>query len=631
MRHWLFGLRTWGAMMLALATAFWLQLDGASSAAVTAAILALPTRGQAASKAVFRCVGTVAGVAASILISALFNGSPTLFLVAVAAWLATCVFVANLLDGNRAYAAVLSGYTVALVAVADIDAPNSTFLTGIERGAAIAIGIAAVAVVNDLFGAPDLLPSLLARMRAVHADVRRLALRALEHGSVDPLDAAKLLGRATGLRADALLLPAESVAGRNRAAAARRAIGALVAEARAAHVLGSTLASMGKHGPAWRDDIAAAFTDQAAGDAMLLRAAEAAADEASDPPRLVAARSIEAVVARDRLVVDAMRDMVSGLGPSSGPRLASYHSRHNAARNALRTFLAVLISGAVLVAAGLPSASGSLLFVCVLSGLSANSPDPRKFIAGALVAIPLAAVAAGVTEFVVLDGADAFPLLAIALLPTILAGCLLMSAGKPALFGIGFLLIVFTPALMSLANPQAYNPNTFLNQVLFIALAALLLATAITTVLPTDDARRRRWMLADTRRELFAAADGRRPGRLTHEEASFRSADRLGQLAGLAYGDDRARAATLTHALHLSEMTTSVRQMAGEIDEIDGPSVGEARSAMAALDPARLRAAALRLCRETRCRWAAADAARSAALVERYAADLALARAGHLP
>jgi uncharacterized membrane protein YccC len=306
-----------------------------------------------------------------------------------------------------------------------------------------------------------------------------------------------------------------------------------VAEARAAHVLGSTLAHMGEHGRAWRDGIAAAFADRAAGDGVITRATEVARDEGSDAPSLVAARSVEAVVARDRLVAEAMHDLASGCGSPSGPRLLPYHSRRNAARNALRTFLAVLASGAVLMAAGLPSASASLLFVCVLSGLSANSPDPWKFSVGALVAIPLAAVAAGVTEFVVLDGADAFPLLAIALLPTILAGCLLMSAGKPALFGIGFLLIVFTPALMSLANPQAYNPNTFLNQVLFIALAALMLAAAIAAVLPTDDGRRRRWMLSDARRELFAAAEGRRPGRMTTEEASFRAADRLGQVASL--------------------------------------------------------------------------------------------------
>ena len=218
--HWLFGLRTWASMMLALYVAFWLQLDGASSAAVTAAILALPTRGQAASKAIYRFAGTAVGVIAAIAISGLFNEVRTLFIVAVAAWLALCVFVANRLDGNRAYAAVLSGYTVALVAVADIDAPGSTFLSGLDRGAAIAVAIAAVAFVNDLFGAPDVLTGLLKRTEAAHAEVRAFARRVLDRGAGDPVEVARLLGQIAALRADALLLPAESVSGRARAGGA---------------------------------------------------------------------------------------------------------------------------------------------------------------------------------------------------------------------------------------------------------------------------------------------------------------------------------------------------------------------------------------------------------------------------
>jgi hypothetical protein len=47
---WAFALRIWAAMMVALYAAFWLQLESASSAAVTVGVLALQTRGQA-----YRC------------------------------------------------------------------------------------------------------------------------------------------------------------------------------------------------------------------------------------------------------------------------------------------------------------------------------------------------------------------------------------------------------------------------------------------------------------------------------------------------------------------------------------------------------------------------------------------------
>jgi uncharacterized membrane protein YccC len=65
-----------------------------------------------------------------------------------------------LLDGNRAYAAVLSGYTVALIAIQQLDTPQHVFESGVARGAAIAVGIVALAVVNDLLAAPDNHPQL---------------------------------------------------------------------------------------------------------------------------------------------------------------------------------------------------------------------------------------------------------------------------------------------------------------------------------------------------------------------------------------------------------------------------------------------------------------------------------------
>ena len=44
---WVFALRSWAAMMLALYAAFWLQLENAAFAAVTVGILSLQTRGLA--------------------------------------------------------------------------------------------------------------------------------------------------------------------------------------------------------------------------------------------------------------------------------------------------------------------------------------------------------------------------------------------------------------------------------------------------------------------------------------------------------------------------------------------------------------------------------------------------------
>src|SRR5882757_7140282 len=151
---WLFALRIWAATMVGLYAAFWLQLESASSAAVTVAILALQTRGQTYQKAAYRVLATIIGVVASIVIAALFAQSRSLFVIGFAAWLGLCVYVGGLLDGNRAYSGILSGYTVALVAMTQIDSPQNIFSAGINRGAAIVVGIAAVALISELFAAP---------------------------------------------------------------------------------------------------------------------------------------------------------------------------------------------------------------------------------------------------------------------------------------------------------------------------------------------------------------------------------------------------------------------------------------------------------------------------------------------
>ena len=61
---WAFAIQICLAVIAALYVGFWLQLEAPSSAAVTVAALALPSRGQVMEKAAFRLIATVVGVAA---------------------------------------------------------------------------------------------------------------------------------------------------------------------------------------------------------------------------------------------------------------------------------------------------------------------------------------------------------------------------------------------------------------------------------------------------------------------------------------------------------------------------------------------------------------------------------------
>jgi hypothetical protein len=50
---WAFGIRIWVAVVVALAASFWLELESPSTAALTVAILAAPTRGASSSGPAF--------------------------------------------------------------------------------------------------------------------------------------------------------------------------------------------------------------------------------------------------------------------------------------------------------------------------------------------------------------------------------------------------------------------------------------------------------------------------------------------------------------------------------------------------------------------------------------------------
>jgi uncharacterized membrane protein YccC len=82
----LFGLRLWAAVCLALYIAFWLQLDNASWAGTSAAIVCQPSLGASLRKGWFRMVGTGIGATAIVVLTACFPQDRLGFLLGLAVW-----------------------------------------------------------------------------------------------------------------------------------------------------------------------------------------------------------------------------------------------------------------------------------------------------------------------------------------------------------------------------------------------------------------------------------------------------------------------------------------------------------------------------------------------------------------
>ena len=91
----LFGLRLWASVSLAYYLAFWLELDTAAWAGLSAAIVCQPRLGASLRKGWFRMIGTVVGAVAIVALTAIFPQQRGAFLVCLALWGAACALVAS--------------------------------------------------------------------------------------------------------------------------------------------------------------------------------------------------------------------------------------------------------------------------------------------------------------------------------------------------------------------------------------------------------------------------------------------------------------------------------------------------------------------------------------------------------
>jgi uncharacterized membrane protein YccC len=223
---------------------------------------------------------------------------------------------------------------------------------------------------------------------------------------------------------------------------------------------------------------------------------------------------------------------------------------------------------------------------------SANTPNPRAFAAEAVIAMPIAALLAGVMEFLILDGVDQFPLLAIGMAPVVLTGALLSTSPNQGLASTAYLALVFFLVILAPANPQVYNPETYLFSSFMAITAVVLLFVLLWTVLPTSDALRRRWCLTSARAEMRDLLVGGRSRRLD-DEALFRDADRIGQLAALQPADDDERRDDLRQVLEIFGRAAAVRQVRTTLAELSARAGGrlleDAHSALLGCDPVGLR------------------------------------------
>jgi uncharacterized membrane protein YccC len=548
---WAYALRIWLAAIVALGVAFWLQLGGASSAAVTVAILAQPTRGAALAKAANRSAATLIGATMSVVIAGLFPGERIGMLGAFVCWICICAFVASYLRGYQAYAAVLSGYTVAIIALVNIDTPQNVFTTMTDRIAAIAIGILCVTLINDVFGSPPVWRGLDRRINDIWNDVRGYARDVLGGNEENPERAGALLAQISGLRDQIDIVAHDMADGPHRAAGARSAMLALVEIVQQVRLL-SLLAHDDLLAETIKDQYLAALDghpSEALGFLTKLREIELSRPDIIAGAVWQIQQAIR-FVESNSLVDDGLSSLRDGFEPARDVRLPHRGDFAVALGNATRIGIALLAGATFLVFAGWPASVAALTITAILCGLSVTMPSPSKFAVAAMVSLVLASVSAGIVRFYFLTESQDFVLLAVANAPVLISGCLL--SVRPAIAGIGLIMNIIFLVLLAPSNPQVYNPLTFYSECIFVAFALGVVFLASRLMWPMSALDSQHAAVRATQKTLTASVAGTEHSLPALE---FGLASRIADYVASAAGARRPRREVLKGLLSVSDLS----------------------------------------------------------------------------
>ncbi|WP_126283044.1 FUSC family protein [Burkholderia stagnalis] len=531
-----FALRTTAASLIALYIAFRMNLDDPKWAAATVWIVAQGNRGMGLSKSQYRILGTAVGAAFALALTGAFAQAPELFLLALAAWIGLCAGVATFLRNFRAYAAVLAGYTAAIIAMDAVSAPLQAFDIATARFMYVVVGILCAATMETIFspGAPlrDVrvrLARYLERAVAVGAGalrresngaaVHRLFVDALELNTAAEYAAAgappvrRAIGHLRGAALAVLTAHAAAQAVREHARRSGDTPEPLLAEA--AQVLDGVAAS-GEAGPGM------ASLRARVDDALRTEAAQPAGARAS---RLLTLDRLAALLAGfdDAFACKALIDRPDP--PSSRVRYAYHRDAVLAWHNGLRAFVAVLAAAAFWIFSAWPSGAGFVTVVGVVSALFSTRPNAIGAAIGFLKGTACAALAGIVCNFILLPAVSDFVMLAY------IVGVFMMGAGiamrHPRTAAIGSSFAIFFWNFTSPSNTARIGDAAFLNGALATLLGIAFGALVFALVFPHDPRASRRRLHRAVRRDLAAIA--RAPRDWAASAWLSRTADRLGR------------------------------------------------------------------------------------------------------
>ena len=540
--------RTLLAMAIALYAAMWLQLSSPASAVVTVMIVANPSRGGIVSKGVWRVFGTLTGAVAAVVIMASFPQQPILFLVGLGFWLGVCTFASSMFRHFRAYAAVLSGYTVALIAAGALSAPDHVLEFALSRLAVVTLGVVTSTVVTMIFQPTVTTDAMRSRGRAALRGVASLLLSRATGAAMDEpaftAERTRLAGEIERLDEAVEFSGVEATDVNRHAASLRRGVASMYAALLSVSVAGISLNRLTEatqaHPP---DDHPAppgteAVSPQPVIAARVLTVLEAVRhyDPQDDraPMELAehlasVAREIttiqgsphsveeEATLARIHQELQQLYEAIAPFAawranrrPYHGvQRLGAFRDYATALRNGTRGMIAVMLGGLFAYVTAWPSGPSLLIVLASACALLSGAPSAAAASVDFAKGITLSTVLAFIWEFSILPEISGYPLLFLSMAPVLAIGIFASTIPRYGLIALGF--VVFFITQVGIANEMGYNVVTYLNNGIAFTAGAWGTVLVFRVILPPNpmrDARNLTWRIRRSTERLIRSGGG---------------------------------------------------------------------------------------------------------------------------
>lgn len=460
------------AAMLALYIAFFFDLPNPWWAALTVFITSQPlsaASGAVLARALHRIAGTLLGAVAALVIVPSFVNSPELLIAAVAAWVALCIYVSLLDRSPRAYAFLLAGYTVAVIALPQATDSPALFANVVARIEEVAIGALCAALIQTLVLPQSIRASFDAKLDAMIKNAQHWIIDALSMeastGAEEELrkrlaaDLAELKALAMNLefesgpaavdkrvvraleeRLAALLPLSTAIEDRIRAIAKLQAIPELLA----LHVVATRR---------WIESGSAGDHDEV--NQLLTEGREAAAASGTAPPWIEAltASSVHRIGELIQAWDDCRRLVQMVREPSrpadahlealiAGQETRALHVDHGLAAYAgFAAAVAVILAALLSIATGWQQGAVAVGIAAAGSSVFAFADDPRPMqrvlVIWTVMAVPVAAL----YIFAFLPVVDGFVALAVAMFPLFFGTALYLATPQHWLRALGFALV----------------------------------------------------------------------------------------------------------------------------------------------------------------------------------------------